>query len=175
MKNSLKRGKSPEQRAAEGLLLLRNQTNNESNEVLMPIDAPKLPDLVLEMDAETTSTNTRNEEQSIRKEMDNTHTSLTDDMGETTKTKQKEKKKDLQNTTNADSTKSPTKGVFQMRTIGLRKHKSPTHHIVKKIGCSMCKNKFENRSELKTHHQQDHNILTCDTCGKYFSTKKIVI
>ena len=116
-----KTGKSPEQRAAEGLLLLRNQTNNEANDVLMPVDEPKLPDLVLEMDAEITSTNTRNEEQSIRKETDNTHTRQTNDAGKTTNTKQKEKNKDLQNTTKTDSTKSPTKGVFQMRTIGLWK------------------------------------------------------
>ena len=59
-----------------------------------------------------------------------------------------------------------------MRTIGLRKHKSPTHHTVKKIRCSMCSEKFENRNDLKTHHKDDHNILTCNTCGKNFSTKK---
>ena len=59
-----------------------------------------------------------------------------------------------------------------MRTIGLRKHKSPTQRPAKKIGCTMCSDKFENRKELKLHHQQDHNILTCNTCEKHFSTKK---
>ena len=53
-------GKSPEQRAAEGLLLLRNQTDYEANETLMPIDAPKLPDLVQEMDAEQHITESKN-------------------------------------------------------------------------------------------------------------------
>ena len=59
-----------------------------------------------------------------------------------------------------------------MRTIGLRKHKSPTHRSTKKIGCSMCKQTFNSRNKLKTHHTQDHNILNCDICGKSFSTKK---
>ena len=32
--------------------------------------------------------------------------------------------------------------------------------------------KFNDRQSLKTHHQQDHNILPCNSCGKNFSTKK---
>ena len=59
-----------------------------------------------------------------------------------------------------------------MQTIGIKKHKSPTHRIAKKIGCSMCDQKFNDRQSLKTHHQQDHNILPCNDCGKNFSTKK---
>ena len=168
--------KSPEQSAAEGLLLLRNQMNHESNETLMPIDAPKLPDLVLEMDAEnqvaTSSINNKKEEVNGRKETDKIETTPITDTPEQKNTKQNGNEKEIQKASKAGSTKSPTKGVFQMRTIGLRKHKSPTHRIVKKIGCSMCSEKFENRNELKTHHQQDHNILMCNTCGKNFSTKK---
>ena len=163
-------GKSPEQRAAEGLLLLRNQPDYDMNETLMPIDAPKLPDLVLEMDAkrdnEAKSTaNTKNASNNKK----STQTKETDKQGQT---KEKKYKDSVKPKKNATSTKSPTKGVFQMRTIGLRKHKSPTLHTTKKVGCSMCKQKFNNRNELKTHHQQDHNVLTCDTCGKSFSTKK---
>ena len=168
-------GKSPEQRAAEGLLLLRNQTNHDSNETLMPVDAPKLPDLVLEMDAEKEkSTNVMNTT------TDNSNMALTKETDSNANEKPKEKNaknndkttSKTKQTNKAESTKSPRKGVFQMRTIGLRKHTSPTHRIVKKIGCSLCKRKFDNRTELKTHHQEDHNILTCDKCGKSFSTKK---
>ena len=168
--------KSPEQTAAEGLLLLRNQSNHESNEILMPIDAPKLPDLVLEMDAEkqaaTSSINNGKDDANGRMETDNVETTLIVDTPAQKNTKQTGSEKEIQNAPKAGTTKSPTKGVFQMRTIGLRKHKSPTHRIVKKIGCSMCSEKFENRNDLKTHHQQDHKILTCNTCGKHFSTKK---
>ena len=165
--------KSPEHRAAEGLLLLRNQ---ESNETLMPVDAPKLPDLVREMDAENqtypTSINSRNNKQDNSTETDNTQTNHAIDTTEPNGIRHEGKDKDIQKATKADSSKSPTKGVFQMRTIGLRKHKSPTHRVAKRIGCSMCSEKFANRNELKTHHHQDHNILTCTTCGKSFSTKK---
>ena len=82
--------KSPEQRAAKGLLLLRNQMNQESNETLMPVDAPKLPDLVLEMDAENqtkpTSINSRNNEQDNSKETDNTQTTHATDTTEPSST-----------------------------------------------------------------------------------------
>ena len=168
-------GESPEQRAAEVLLLLRNQTNYDSNETLMPVDAPKLPDLVLEMDAE--------KDKSIKDSKTvtgNNNTALTKEKHDTANNKLKEKNSGNKDKTidkgkqskKIESTKSPMKGVFQMRTIGLRKHKSLTHQIVKKIGCSLCKQKFDNRKELKIHHQEDHNILTCDICGKSFSTKK---
>ena len=168
-------GESPKQRAAEVLLLLRNQTNHDSNETLMPVDAPKLPDLVLEMDAET-----KNNSKDGNSATDNNKPTPTKKKGDTSNNKPKEKSSGNKDNTKdngkqskqIESTKSPTKGVFQMRTIGLRKHKSPTHRIAKKIGCSLCKRKFDNRKELKTHHQEDHNILTCDICGKAFSTKK---
>ena len=160
--------KSPEQRAAEGLLLLSNHT--ETNERLMPIDAPKLPDLVQEMDAEQHITDLKNTTD-IEHESKRTKSTLTL-TGEPVNTENnlacnKENSKE-----NAVKTKSPTKGVFQMRTIGLRKHKSPTHLSTRKIGCSMCKQTFNSRNKLKTHHTQDHNILNCDICGKSFSTKK---
>ena len=168
-------GESPEQRAAEVLLQLRNQTNHDSNETLMPVDAPKLPDLVLEMDAEKeknkndNKTTTGNSNTAPPKEKQGTANEKPKEKNTGNKDKMTGKAKQPNK---AESTKSPKKGVFQMRTIGLRKHKSPTHRTVKKIGCSLCKQKFDNRKELKTHHQEDHNILTCDICGKSFSTKK---
>ena len=165
--NSENTGKSPEQRAAEGLLMLRNQPNDESNETLLPVDAPKLPDLVLEMDAEKVSVNTeKTTEDKILKSKDK-------DVKETESKNKENKDKEAANREKpAGTTKSPMKGVFQMRTIGLRKHKSTTHRIEKKIGCSMCKQKFDDRKGLKLHHQQDHKIQMCDICGKNFSTKK---
>ena len=167
--------KSPEQRAAEGLILLSTQRDHEANDVLLPVDTPKLPDLVKEM-GKNFNVNTE------RISTDNPATELTDVPHQRTPKNASISIEPSENATKASEPskkdkkhglpKSPSKGVFQMRTIGLKKHKSPVHHTTKKIGCSMCEQKFNDRQGLKMHHQQDHNILPCNSCGKSFSTKK---
>ena len=164
---------SPEQRAAEGLMMLSTHRANEDSDVLLPVDTPRLPDLVKEMECANVDTESELKEKPTKEKTDDHHeasksptnsTGHTENVTKGSKPSEKNKKDKLP--------KSPYKGVFKMRTIGLRKHQSPVHRTSKKIGCSMCNQKFDDRQGLKIHHQQDHNILPCNICEKSFSTKK---
>ena len=41
----------------------------------------------------------------------------------------------------------------------------------RKIKCKMCMEIFGTVRELNTHHKQDHSIVQCTKCDKYFSTQ----
>ena len=112
-------GDSPEQSAAEGLLMLRNPLGHESNEILMPVDAPRLPDLVLEMDANKNIVNTEKignlngktneQEPSKTKEGRTTKENINE-----TSEQQNSVKNTKDKTITETKTKSPSKGVFQI-------------------------------------------------------------
>ena len=168
------RQKSPEQHAAESLILLSAHIAHEDSDNLLPVDTPKLPDLVKDIETSDVNTDIKLRENSTKGKTDVLHHETpntptipvvhTENATRAIETPENNIKDKLP--------KSPNKGVFKMRTIGIRKHKSLVHRSTKKIGCSMCDQKFNDRQGLKMHHQQDHNILPCNSCGKNFSTKK---
>ena len=41
----------------------------------------------------------------------------------------------------------------------------------RKIKCKMCTEIFGSVKDLNTHHKQDHGIVKCEKCEKYFSTQ----
>ena len=65
-----------------------------------------------------------------------------------------------------DSTdEKPSKGVFKMKTITIRRSKDP--HTFK---CSLCSTRASTLRELNAHFIQNHRNVDCDMCGKSFLT-----
>ena len=42
----------------------------------------------------------------------------------------------------------------------------------KLLKCSMCDQIVNSKYELRTHHQEIHNIMACEECSKGFATKQ---
>ena len=91
--------------------------------------------------------------------------------------------KNKNNTTPPKSTSSPKGGkdapnnsgspcgVLMVTRYNLRKG-TPNKYVHKPLKCTMCHHEVNNKSELKTHHQNVHNIISCEKCNKGFATKE---
>ena len=71
------------------------------------------------------------------------------------------------------STKSPgsPRGVLKVTRYKLRKG-TPNKYVHKPLKCSLCNQIVNSKDELRTHHQEVHNIILCKECGKGFATKQ---
>ena len=65
-----------------------------------------------------------------------------------------------------DSTdEKPSKGVFKMKTITIRRSKDS-----RTFKCSVCSTRASTLRELNAHFIQNHRNVDCDMCGKSFLT-----
>ena len=59
----------------------------------------------------------------------------------------------------------PSKGMFKMKTITIRRTKDPCT-----FKCSVCSTRASTLRELNAHFIQNHRNVDCDMCGKSFLT-----
>ena len=67
-------------------------------------------------------------------------------------------------------TKSP-KGILKVTCYQLRKG-SPNKYKHWPLKCSMCDQQVNSKDELRVHHQEVYNIITCKECRKGFTTNQ---
>ena len=67
-------------------------------------------------------------------------------------------------TETTDDTK-PTRGVFKTKCISIRRTKDP-----RTFKCSCCDTRASSLKELNAHYISNHHQVSCDICGKSFST-----
>ena len=69
------------------------------------------------------------------------------------------------NTTDGVDKAKPTKGVFRTKSITIRRSKDP-----RTFKCSGCDTRKSTLKELNKHFILNHRKVSCDICGKEFST-----
>ena len=145
---------APEKKISEavtGLLLLNvvdnsNDVENEldTNASLMAVDAPPKPDLIKEIDQDI--------ENSTKQTADSEGTEIYSEPEEL-------------DTKDIDSDKSP-KGQLVTRKYGLKRKNARQ----RKYTCTICGVERRSACKIDEHHQESHEAVNCDICGKECST-----
>ena len=71
---------------------------------------------------------------------------------------------------NPNNSGSPC-GILTVTRYNLRKG-TLNKYVHRPLKCTMCDHEVNNKSELKTHHQEVHNRISCEKCNKGFATKE---
>ena len=75
------------------------------------------------------------------------------------------------NVTRYPATPYHHRGVLRVTRYKLRKG-TPNKYVYKPLKCSMCDQAVNSKDELRIHHQEIHNIISCKECNKGFATKE---
>ena len=145
--------------AITGLLMLgenpEHLDDEINNELIMPVNKPKQPDIIEE---ETKKDKRKNKKDRKTKKTENQNDSPRKLIRQSTK----------HNSTHVKTTEFPSlpkkpgspRGVLKVTRYELRKGK-PNTYVAKLLKCSMCDQIVKTKDELRTHHQEVHNIITC--------------
>ena len=156
--------------AITGLLMLgenpEHLDDEINNELIMPVNKPKQPDIIEE---ETKKNKCKNKKDRKTKKTENQNDSPRKLIRQSTK----------HNSTHAKTTEFPSlpknpgspRGVLKVTRYELRKG-NPNTYVAKLLKCSVCDQIVKTKNELRSHHQEVHNIITCKDCGKGFATKQ---
>ena len=148
---------------AKTLLQLHGTENldiTKDNEQLLPVDAPKQPDVVKEM-ASTLGDSLPNLPSVYGAPDDNDDEHDEDDNA--TVIYEPPVVPARENT----SVTSPKCGQVTFKHYGIRR-RSPKQTNIRKHRCVLCSKSRDSKKELNDHHRKEHSGVTCPTCNKEF-------
>ena len=145
-----------------------NVDDEVNNELIMPVDKPKQPDMTKEEKKKEKSKKKCDRKSNKKEYQDKTLKKSKQDKAENGKPAST-----TTTTVFPSSPKSPgsPRGVLKVTRCELRKGK-PNKYIAKPLKCSMCDKVVKSKEELRNHHQDVHNIISCKECRKGFVTKQ---